>query len=54
MLLFGKRQYIFYKKKINMRNYLIGKERLLVAALAFILLKGTERSVYKALCLNIG
>ena len=37
MLLFGKRQYIFYKKKINMRNYLIGKERLLVAMLAFIL-----------------
>ena len=37
MLLFGKRQYIFYKKKINMRNYLIGKERLLVAILAFIL-----------------
>ena len=27
MLLFGKRQYIFYKKKINMRNYLTGKER---------------------------
>jgi hypothetical protein len=37
MLLFGKRQYIFYKKKINMRNYLTGKERLLVALLAFIL-----------------
>ena len=35
----GKRQYIFtyYKKKINMRNYLTGKERLLVAALALIL-----------------
>ena len=37
MLLFGKRQYIFYKKKINMRNYLTGKERLLVALLTFIL-----------------
>ena len=37
MLLFGKRQYIFYKKKINMRNYLTGKERLLVALLTFVL-----------------
>ena len=37
MLLFGKRQYIFYKKKINMRNYLTGKERLLVALLTLIL-----------------